>query len=380
VGERAAAGWRKLTASRWRYPAAAAAIAACALLEWLLVADMSDDPAVAWILVALCAPVAAAGRYPVAAAVAEGLVLVLTPEVDGSFPSLSILALAGVSYGCGVHAGARAGALAIGALLALLLGFSAAAGFPGVIAVLAAWWTGRQVRRRRALVRALAERRRELEAEEDAFARLSVQRERARIARELHDIVAHHLAVIVVQAGAGRLASPAHAGRAGERFASIRQAGAQALAEMARLVDVLHADEEAGDPRNLRLLLERAEASGLQLDVVALDRGVALAPAVEEAAYRVVQEGLTNAIKHAPGSAVAVCLRVRGDELEVAVRDGGDGAPSSLAVTGAGLGLAGMRERIEALGGAVRAGPDPGGGWELVARLPLPPRTHAASC
>jgi signal transduction histidine kinase len=337
VAERAAASWRRVVASRWLYCACATAIAAGALLELLLVPGMSDDPVGPWIVVALCVPVAAARRYPVAAAVAEGLVLALSPTVDGGFPALSLLAMAAVAYGCGAYAASRAGALAVVALVALMLAASSAAGVPGVLAALAPWWTGRQVRRRRKLVRELAERTRELEAEEDAFARLAVRHERARIARELHDIVAHHLAVIVVQAGAGRLAS-AEAGQAGERFASIRQAGGDALAEMARLVDVLHADDggSGGYQRSLRLLLERAEASGLELEVTPLPRDVVLAPAVEEAAYRVVQEGLTNAMKHAPGSPVSVRLSVTGGVLEIAVRNAGEVAPSTLATTAPG--------------------------------------------
>jgi signal transduction histidine kinase len=369
--ERAAACWRRLAASRWLYCACAAAIAAGALLELLLVPGMSDDAIAPFVVLVLCAPVIAARRHPVAATIGEGLVLALTPAVNGEFPSLPLLALAAVTYGSGAYATLRAGALAVGALMALMLAGSAAAGVPAAIAALAPWWTGRQVRRRRTLVRELAERNRELEAEEDAVARLSVQRERARIARELHDIVAHHLAVIVVQAGAGRLGSPTQAERAAERFASIRQAGGHALAEMARLVDVLHADGDADRWRSLRLLLERAEAAGLELDVTAPPRDVTLAPELEEVAYRVVQEGLTNAIKHAPGSAVAVGLQVTGGALELEVRNGGDAAPSSLAGTGAGLGLRGMRERVEALGGKLDAGPDPSGGWRLRARLPV---------
>jgi signal transduction histidine kinase len=243
----------------------------------------------------------------------------------------------------------------------------AASGFAGALAVAGPWWIGRQVRRRRELVRELAERARELEAEEDAFARLSVQRERDRIARELHDIVAHHLAVIVVQAGAGRTASSS--APAPERFAGIRQAGEEALAEMAHLIEVLD-----GPPRDLNALLERARGSGLELEVTPLPSDVALPGAVEEAAYRVVQEGLTNAIKHAAAGAVAVRLVVAGAVLEVEVRNAADGAPSSLAGTGCGLGLSGMRERAEALGGTLEAGRDRGG-WRVLARLPLAART-----
>ena len=370
--ESAAAGWRRLAATRWLYCATAAAIAAVALLELLLVPGMTGDAIAPLLVVALCVPVIAAREYPVAAAITEGLVLALSPAVTGDFPSLPLLAPAAVAYGCGAYATLRAGALGVAGLVALTLAASAAAGVPALLATLAPWWTGRQMRRRRELVRDLGARTRELEAEEDAFARLSVQRERARIARELHDIVAHHLAVIVVQAGAGRLAS---GDQAGERFASIRGAAVDALAELARLVDVLHGDDGAARPRRrLALLLERAEASGLQVEVAQLPRDIVLPPAVEDAAYRVVQEGLTNAIKHAPGSTAAVRLQVAGDSLELEVRNASGALPSSLSDAGAGLGLTGMRERIEELGGQLEAGPEPYGGWLLAASVPLADR------
>jgi signal transduction histidine kinase len=201
-----------------------------------------------------------------------------------------------------------------------------------------------------------------------------VRRERARIARELHDIVAHHLAVIVVQAGAGRLAGPENGESAAARFATIRQSDDQALAEMSRPVDIIHADSGAtghGQDR-LRTLFERAEAGGLHLEVSPLPADIRLPPELEEEALRVVREGLTNAIKHAPGARVQVRLASTGDWLEIEVRDHGGGAPSRLAESGSGLGLTGMRERVEALGGDLEAGPY-GGGWRLHARLPATP-------
>lgn len=146
---------------------------------------------------------------------------------------------------------------------------------------------------------------------------------------------------------------------------------------MARLIDVLHADDNAADQRSLEVLIERTKASGLDLEVTPLARDVELPAAVEDAAYRVVQEGLTNAIKHASANAVTVCFGVAGAALEIDVRNAADGSESRLAATGAGLGLKGMRERVEALGGTLDAGPDRDGGWRLFARLPL--AEHALS-
>jgi len=278
-----------------------------------------------------------------------------------------VLILAGaVSLGCGARLPLRAGVLAVAAIAAAL----AVAGVevvPLLLLTVAPWAAGRLVRSRRELIDALAERNRQLEAEREAVAALAVRRERARIARELHDIVAHHLAVMVIQAGAGRLAAPDD----GARFAGIRDAGNEALADLDRLVALLQTDEADARPRALDTLLGQARAAGLELDYEPLPEGVRVAPAVEDGAYRVIQEALTNAMKHAAGSVVRVRLAVRAGALEIDVRDGGAVAPSPLATSGLGLGLAGMRERVEALGGVLDAGPRADGGWRLQARLPL---------
>ena len=173
------------------------------------------------------------------AAATLGLALA-APETD--MPDAVLVLVAAVAYACGAHASARAGAAAAGLLLAVLL---ATAGIPEdtwvpmVICVCGPWAAGRAVRSRRALVAALAERNRELADAEAAHAELAVRRERARIARELHDIVSHSLAVIAVQAGAGRMAAPEPEEGAAARFAAIRDAGRRTLVEMERLAAVL---------------------------------------------------------------------------------------------------------------------------------------------
>jgi signal transduction histidine kinase len=225
------------------------------------------------------------------------------------------------------------------------------------------------------LVGKLAERAGQLEAEQDEFTRLAVRRERVRIARDLHDIVGHHLTVMVIQAGAGRMASGSHVDGAAQRFESIRQSGRHVLADMARLMDILDTDSRDTPPGGrLQLLLDEARAGGLDLHVSPVPRCMELPPAVADAAYRAVQEGLTNAIKHAPGARIYVRLSLRDDHLEVRVRDAGHTAPSTLAATGSGFGLSGMRARIESLGGCLDAGPEPSGGWCLYAQLPLAAR------
>jgi len=275
------------------------------------------------------------------------------------------------AYACGVYAAKCSGALGAAAVLVGGVIASGGAAVPAILATVAPWWTGRQVRRRRALVVQLAERQSELESEQDAFARLAVRRERARIARELHDIVAHNLAVIAVQAAAGRLAGPDAGDGTRERFRTIRQSGDQALAEMARLVDILHTDARDPEPApGLEFLVDQAQAGGLDVRVTPLAPDVELPPEVKAAAYRVVQEGLTNAMKHAPGAALEVRFALDEGALEVTVVNDGAAAPSALAATGSGLGLTGMRERVESLGGSLEAGAEPGGGWRLRARLP----------
>jgi signal transduction histidine kinase len=276
---------------------------------------------------------------------------------------LTVVAICAVSAGCGALLSLRPGVLATGALAAALA-IAGAGVMPVLLTTLAPWTAGRVVRSRRQLTVALAERNRQLEAEREALAALAVRRERTRIAQELHDIVAHHLAVMVIQAGAGRLAAP----DAGARFAGIREAGHEALAELEHLVALLQDD---APPRRLDALLGQARAAGVQLDYDPLPDGVRIAPAIEDGAYRVIQEALTNAMKHAAGSVVRVRLGVRADELAIDVCDDGAVEPSPLAASGVGLGLAGMRERVATLGGALTAGLRPGGGWRLRVRLPL---------
>jgi signal transduction histidine kinase len=374
VAERSAP--RRILASTWLDPALAVGFALISVSALYLGPNPPDSPLAPLLLVVLCGTLVFRRTHPLPAAAVGAAALLMAVAVDlegdsasvGAFPVMFIL-----SYSCGAHASLRGGLLGV---VGLLIGAQAEQGFADfpnvelVLGTLAPWWVGREVRTRRELVAALEERTRELEREQDSFVRLSVRRERARIARELHDIVAHHVAVIVVQAGAGRLAGGENGTAVGERFASIRQSGGQALAEMSLLVDIINAD--SGDDRDgssrLRALVEDAQAAGLEVDVTPFPGDVAAE--IEDDALRIVQEGLTNALKHAPGARVEVRFGIAGDALEIEVRDHGGGTQSVLAQTGAALGLSGMRERIESLGGSFEAGPSAEGGWRLCARLP----------
>lgn len=367
----------RLVASRWFDVGLAALVTALCIAELAAHGDLGTYPFAPVLLIVLAVPIALRRSHPVAAVGIEAVVLVATPDLlPDSLILVSVVGVSLVVYSCGAHAPRREGAAAVVALMAAMqvrMGFSE---FPNVeiaFVTLGPWWVGAQVGRKRRLVRDLADRTAELEAEQDALARLSVRHERARIAHELHDIVAHHLAVIVVQAGAGRMASADGGEQAGERLGAIRQSGEQALAEMARLVDVLHSDRrESGTALGrLRILVDEANAGGVRVGLNPLPPGVRLPAAVEESAYRVVREGLTNAIKHAPGSEVQVKLAARGDELDVEVHNASSGDVSTLAATGSGLGLSGMRERVESLGGTLEAGRGSDGGWRLAAHLPI---------
>ena len=263
------------------------------------------------------------------------------------------------------------GVLVLTGSMQIAMGFEEFPNLEIAFVTLAPWWAGSLYRSRRELVARLAERRRSLEEAEDAYVRLSVRRERAAIARELHDIVAHHLAVIVVQAGAGRMATHGPPLGQAERLRTIGSAGEQALADMARLVDVLQADRDDTERGFARLpvLMAQAAAGGLDVRLTPLPAGVTLPEDVEAAAVVVIQESLTNAMKHAPGAAVHISVDPRPGSLGVEVIDEGPVRSPGLGPLGAGLGLRGMRERVEALGGTLAAGPH-AGGWRVRASLP----------
>ena len=349
-----------------------------ALTEELVRAD-ADQPtrSLAWI-VALSCPLLVRRSHPVAATCVTAGLIVAVPHLSGSPPGLFEVVLPVVlSYSCGAHADRLPGlaaTLALSAAIQVYMGFADAPNLEILIGTLPPWWGGSEVRRRRLLVRQLAERTRELEAEEEAFVGLSVQRERARIARDLHDIVSHHFALMVVQAGAGRLSEPWDAPVAAGRFAVIREAGVAALAEADRLVTMLH--PTTNEP-SLAHLLDRAREIGAAVVVTPPD--LVLPAEVEAAAHHVAREALTNAMKHAPGAPLELRLTQSGGALTISAHNASVATASSIAATGSRLGLANMRDRVEALGGTLAAGPDPDGGFSLRARLPLAPAPGLAA-
>ena len=243
---------------------------------------------------------------------------------------------------------------------------------------LIAWVLGDSMRYRRAYYLALEDRAARLERERDAQAKVAAAAERARIARELHDVVAHNVSVMVVQADGARYALDAEPERARQALGTIAATGRQALAEMRRLLGVLRSGDEQAQLAplpgidQLRDLLEQTRAAGRTVSFTLDGPPRALPEGVGLAAYRVVQESLTNTRKHGGiGASVAVSLQYQPDALVVQVTDNGRGAAA--ADDGAGHGLTGMRERVGIYGGSVQAGPRPAGGYQVTATLPLGP-------
>ena len=249
-----------------------------------------------------------------------------------------------------------------------MIGFLAAAVAAGVI-----------IRNRERIFVDTERRAAEAEADRVAEAERAVIRERSRIAREMHDVVAHSMSVIAVQAAAGREIAHTNPDKAAEVFERIETAGREALAELRRMLGVLR---DSGDEQtslapqpgigDIQIAVERSSASGVPTTLVVDGRARPLAPGVELAAYRIVQEALTNVRKHAGASAAAtVRIGYAPDALVIEISDDGRGAVSTLATTGAGHGLMGMRERVDVYGGELFSGPRPGGGFVVRAVLPV---------
>jgi len=248
---------------------------------------------------------------------------------------------------------------------------------------LLAWVLGDSMRYRRAYYASLEDRAARLEAERDAQAQIAAVAERARIARELHDVIAHNVSVMVVQADGASYALATDPGRAREALAAISATGRQALAEMRRMLGVLRREEEGGTSERapqpgigeLGELLDQARGAGLPVSFTVEGEPQPLPGGVALAAYRIVQESLTNTRKHAgPVASASVTLRYSDAALVLAISDDGRGEPGGAAMPGStGHGLTGMRERVAMYGGSVAAGPRPGGGFEVVATLPLTP-------
>lgn len=314
-----------------------------------------------------------------------------------------------VKYAEKLRDGIVAGVVAaVGVVLAALQTRATVAWWASAIwfgmATAAVWLAGLNVRTRRLYVLSLEERAATLEREREAEARAAVAEERGRIARELHDVVAHSMAVMIVQADGARYLFDRDPETAREAVRVVADTGRQALEEMRRLVGVLRkaaptgpADEPdaapapdgggasglSAEPTHRRPalvevpdLLDRFRAAGLRVDWTVVGQATPLPPGLELTVYRIVQEALTNALKHAGvGARVALTLDYTGAAVVVRAVDDGRGRPVVGDAPSGGHGLVGMRERVLLYDGSLTAGPQLSGGWRVEARLPLPSTT-----
>jgi signal transduction histidine kinase len=294
------------------------------------------------------------------------------------YPVGAILTYLLVLYSVGVRCERR---ISIGVWLVSLLGMwvlhLGSSVLLGAIMTAVALVFGYNVRVRRAAQHRVAE---EEQRTEDMRAARAVLEERARIARELHDVVAHHMSVIAIQAEAAPIKSPDDPATLRAELAGIRTTALTALAELRRVLGVLRngdrAPETTPQPDLSRVddLVDRARAAGLAVTVTTSGQPVDNPPGVGLAAYRVLQESLSNALRHAPGAPVRVGIDHRSGSLTVRVENDPPPAPAPLDRSPrGGQGLAGMRERVSAHGGTISAGSTPSGGFVVAATFPLQP-------
>jgi signal transduction histidine kinase len=309
-------------------------------------------------------------------------------------PTFAFLAVNVALYSMAAHGERRlaiVGVVAWAGLLTVHLAWSVATSWPRLptadlydlfndyVLLAGAWILGQAMRQRRARAAELEDRAARLEREREEHARQAATQERLRIARELHDVVAHSLSVIGVQAGAARLvldADPDPA-RAREAVAAIEATANRAMAEMRRALGILRDTEQAGAALaplpgldRLPALLDQVRTAGLPVDLRVEGTPQPLATSVDLSAYRIVQEALTNALKHARATRAEVMVCYGAHDVTVEVTDDGRG-PSPSTDHAQGAGTIGMRERVALFGGELQVGPRPRGGYGVRARLPV---------
>ena len=378
---------RVLARRRWLDVAAAVVIGA------LCAAELATSPPGSALLVLGLAATAALGcgamvirdRRPLAASLVVGAAffvpgVLIGPRWWNSLPEVLLLLLVILAYAVGAQLDGVASYIG---LIAIALALSAGdLSDPVSIVVFAvpAWVAGRVVQSRTRLAQQLAERARELEQEREAFAREAVRFERARIARDLHDVVAHNVSMIVVQAGAGRRALASDPATAAEALRHIEGGAHQAELEIGQLVGLLGSDRprsDGGGLGSLDELVRRAAAAGLSVSYRFSGAYDDLPAELSDVAYSVAQEGITNALKHASGAPIDVSVHGGGSALSITVENERSGsAQSGLEDAGGAYGIAGLRDRLRSVGGTLEAGPTNAGGWRLTAQLP---RVHGSA-
>ena len=373
---------------RYGFDALVVLVAVEGTLELALRRDSADAPDTSlWFALPATAcitlPLLARRRFPFAAPASVWLLAATLSFVDGRLvPFTASATVAGMiaAYLIGNrtdHVQAWMGlGLVVGAAAIVIAnqpGHSAAALVFTPLLFALGWLAGFALRERADEAEAAELRAIQAERERDAAARLAAAEERARIARELHDIVAHAVSVMVLQVGAVRHKLPDERGEDRDALRGVEQAGRTALTEMRRLLAAMRNGDEAElTPQpgldGLEALVDEVGRAGLPVRLHVDGEPFPLTRAIDLSAYRIVQEGLTNSLKHARASHADVTVRYAERGLELEVRDDGVGA---LTGGGRGHGLVGVRERVKIYGGEMTAGAAPGGGFVLSARLPL---------
>ena len=358
---------------------------ALAVLDLLSGAADGDAPAFAVVVLAAFVPLPLLRRRAPIAAIAIWAALAAVLSLTVSDPKDITTAFVGLfvyPYSAGAYGEGRRVLLAFPAILGAVTAMALSTEqlivgdifFPSAFAVLFLV-AGRAVRSRTRLTAELHEAAVRADEAREAEAGRAVADERRRIAREMHDVVAHSVSVMVVQAGGARRILERDPRRAVEAAAHIEDVGRAALAEMRRLLGVLHHGDDEADraPQptlsELDRLVERSRAAGLPVTLAVEGTPQPLPPGKDLAAYRVIQEALTNAIKHADSAPTSVTVRWEPPWLELQIVDEGGRAVNG--VNGSGHGLVGMEERVRLYDGSLRAGRAAGGGFEVVVRLPL---------
>jgi signal transduction histidine kinase len=320
------------------------------------------------------APLLVRRRYPRAVLAAVTAGFILQAVVYSALPPVAmVVAVYTVAASLPRYEALVAAATATAAATIALLGlgdFNRAAS--DLIPLVGAWVLGDNLGTRRAYTRALEERAERLEREQEAERARAVAEEQARIARELHDVIAHNVSVMVVQAAAANDVFDTRPERAREALHAIEASGRTALAELRRLLGVVRGDGADFTPQpgldRLDELVAQVRAAGLAVAVSVEGAPRPLPAGVDLSAYRVVQEALTNTLRHAGATRADVALRYGDGELDVEVRDDGAGTGNG---AGSGRGLIGMRERVAAFGGSLETGTPSSGGFAVSARFPL---------
>jgi signal transduction histidine kinase len=387
-----AIGSRRLPASAWVFDSGLALVAAglsTAFFVFELVGSGLPRGLLAFgyaLALVHTLPLAARRRFPgvvLALCVASGLAVAalgLSPIVLGVAILVAVYSVA--AYGTRWVSLAGLAAAEIGSVAVQLTPgrFQAPTVVSNALVIGAAWLLGHFVGVRRAYTARLEERTAELEQAREELARRAVTEERLRLARELHDVVAHAMSVIAVQSGVGAHVASTQPEEAAKALAAIEATSRAALEELRRLLGVLRQDSEPqGDLTpvpglaDLETLLAEVSKAGLGVRLRVEGTPSPLPAGVDLSAYRIVQEALTNVVKHAGPARAQVTVGYRDREVTVEVTDDGRGvgALAGDGRAGVGHGLIGMRERVAAFGGDLEAGPRPGGGFRVAARLPL---------